>query len=54
MMILMGIVFRVVLQLDDVSTIITNIVMIFIITVISSLKADYDNDSCNYNDAKFK
>ena len=37
-----------------VSTIITNMVMIFIIAAISLHKADYDNESCNDNDHKFK
>ena len=33
-----------------VSTIMTNIVMIFIIAAILSLRANNDNDSCNDND----
>ena len=37
-----------------VSTIITNIVMIFIIAAILSFKADYNYDSCNDNVDKFK
>ena len=36
-----------------VSTIITNMVMIFIIAPISSHKSDYDNDSCNDNNDTF-
>ena len=37
-----------------VSTIITNMAMIFIIAAISSHRTDYDNDSCNDNDDRFK
>ena len=37
-----------------VSTIITNMAIIFIIAAISLHRTDYDNDSCNDNDDRFK